>query len=279
MCCCFIYPMPSIYGFYFYLYSIYILVYVYGELVGTYTIVPLMVWVSFVPTFPQTEALHHLEKPQFPVAPPPEEHEEDEEMEEAKAEPPKLWLTQQFCWNVESQHIFLFGGGEIFVYIISGDVVYIFCKNMYTMYRKFLNHWNIFGNTFPHFSGWWFQTFVIIVIFIPKLVEDEPILASMFFKWVGSATNQFYVSPRSFKIMIQQIWSHEWGSQPLKFPQCQLQYHWGQKNTPEDYRLEHNSLDGWQIIFLSKWVICRLFDVICRWSNRSSSRVYLILFL
>lgn len=40
--------------------------------------------------FPTTEALHHLEKPQFPVAPPPEEHEEDEEMEEAKAEPPKL---------------------------------------------------------------------------------------------------------------------------------------------------------------------------------------------
>jgi len=48
-----------------------------------------MVWVSFVPTFPTTEALHHLEKPQT-VAPPPEEHEEDEEMEEAKAEPPKL---------------------------------------------------------------------------------------------------------------------------------------------------------------------------------------------
>ena len=190
------------------------------------------------------------------------------------------WTTEALtyptlkCWK--SAHFF-FGGGGICVHI-SGDVAY-FKKHMYTMYSKFLNHWNIFGNTFPHFSGWWFQTFVIIVIFIPKLVEDEPILTSMFFKWVGSATNQFYVSPRSFKIMIQQIWSHEWGSQPLKFPQCQLQYHWGQKNTPEDYRLEHNSLDGWQIIFLSKWVICRLFDVICRWSNRSSSRVYLILFL
>lgn len=62
---------------------------------------------------PNTEALHHLEKPQT-VAPPPDEHEEDEEMEEAKAEPPKLWLTQH--WNVESQHTFFFEG-EGFVYI------------------------------------------------------------------------------------------------------------------------------------------------------------------
>ena len=174
--------------------------------------------------FPQTEALHHLEKPQFPVAPPPEEHEEDEEMEEAKAEPPKLWLSFN-SWNVESQHIF-FWGGDLRTYLWWCCV---FLENyMYTMYSRFLNHWNIFGNTFPHFSGWWFQTFAI---FIPKLVKDEPILTSIFFKWVGSTTNQFYVSPRSLKKWFNKFDRHVRHSAP-EIPQCQLQYHWGRKKHP-----------------------------------------------
>ena len=36
-------------------------------------------------------------------------------------------------------------------------------------------------------ASWWFQ---ILFIFIPKIGEDEPILTSIFFKWVGSTTNQ-----------------------------------------------------------------------------------------
>ena len=36
-------------------------------------------------------------------------------------------------------------------------------------------------------TSWWFQTFFI---FTPKLGEDEPILTSIFFRWVGSTTNQ-----------------------------------------------------------------------------------------
>ena len=40
---------------------------------------------------------------------------------------------------------------------------------------------------FHVFLGPWFQTFVI---FTPILGEDEPILTSIFFKWVGS-TNRY----------------------------------------------------------------------------------------
>ena len=35
-------------------------------------------------------------------------------------------------------------------------------------------------------TGWWLQNFFI---FTPKIGEDEPILTSIFFKWVGSTTN------------------------------------------------------------------------------------------
>ena len=41
-------------------------------------------------------------------------------------------------------------------------------------------------------SRWWFQTFFI---FTPKIGEDEPILTSIFFKWVGSTTNQLRIFP------------------------------------------------------------------------------------
>ena len=36
-------------------------------------------------------------------------------------------------------------------------------------------------------AGWWFQRFFI---FTPIPGEDEPILTSIFFRWVGSTTNQ-----------------------------------------------------------------------------------------
>ena len=187
-----------------------------------------MLWVQVCSYVPNTEALHHLEKPQT-VAPPPEEHEEDEEMEEAKAEPPKLWLSFNTEMLKVSKLVFFFwGGGEIFVYKFLVMFAYFFEKYMYTMYGRFLNHWKIFGNTFPHFSGWWFQTFAI---FIPKLVKDQPILTSIFFKWVGSTTNQFYVSPRSLKKWFNKFDRHVRHSAP-EIPQCQLQYHWGRKKHP-----------------------------------------------
>ena len=36
-------------------------------------------------------------------------------------------------------------------------------------------------------SGWWFYIFSM---FIPLFGEDEPILTSIFFRWVGSTTKQ-----------------------------------------------------------------------------------------
>ena len=41
------------------------------------------------------------------------------------------------------------------------------------------------------YTWWWFQIFFI---FTPKTGEDEPILTSIFFKWVGSTTNQYLYS-------------------------------------------------------------------------------------
>ena len=39
----------------------------------------------------------------------------------------------------------------------------------------------------PHFkTGWWFQIFFIFTLYLGKI----PILTSIFFKWVGSTTNQ-----------------------------------------------------------------------------------------
>jgi len=37
-------------------------------------------------------------------------------------------------------------------------------------------------------TGWWQLKYFLV--FTPKLGEDEPILTSIFFKWVGSTTNQ-----------------------------------------------------------------------------------------
>ena len=39
-----------------------------------------------------------------------------------------------------------------------------------------------------NYPRWWFQA--IFFIFTPNFGEDEPILTSIFFRWVGSTTNQ-----------------------------------------------------------------------------------------
>ena len=44
-----------------------------------------------------------------------------------------------------------------------------------------------FGGPLNLRARWWFQIFFI---FSPKIGEDEPILTSIFSKWVGSTTNQ-----------------------------------------------------------------------------------------
>ena len=44
------------------------------------------------------------------------------------------------------------------------------------------------GITISHYN--WVVATQIFVIFIPKIGEDEPILTSIFFRWVGSTTNQ-----------------------------------------------------------------------------------------
>ena len=38
--------------------------------------------------------------------------------------------------------------------------------------------------------NWVVATQIIFLIFIPKIGEDEPKLTSIFFRWVGSTTNQ-----------------------------------------------------------------------------------------
>jgi len=48
----------------------------------------------------------------------------------------------------------------------------------------------------PHPLGMdWYIYWVVatqrIFIFTPKIGEDEPILTSIFFRWVGSTTNQY----------------------------------------------------------------------------------------
>ena len=51
----------------------------------------------------------------------------------------------------------------------------------------FMISWRIVVGSFPTTSTrWWFQTF----FFSPLLGEDEPNLTFIFFKWVGSTTNQ-----------------------------------------------------------------------------------------
>ena len=42
------------------------------------------------------------------------------------------------------------------------------------------------------YIGWWQLKYYFI--FTPKIGEDEPILTSIFFKWVGSTTKKIYVS-------------------------------------------------------------------------------------
>ena len=44
-------------------------------------------------------------------------------------------------------------------------------------------------------TRWWFQ---IIFLFTPKIGEDEPILTSILFRWVGSTTNQLAKSSPLF---------------------------------------------------------------------------------
>ena len=51
-------------------------------------------------------------------------------------------------------------------------------------------------------SRWWFQIFFI---FTPKIGEDEPILTSIFFRWVGSTTNQVFI-PNIHRVMVPPRW-------------------------------------------------------------------------
>ena len=124
--------------------------------------------------------------------------------------------------------LFFLGGGG-FVYIFLVMFAYFFEKYMYTMYGRFLSLWKIFGNTFPHFSGWWFQTFVI---FIP--------ICGRFPFWRAYFSNGLVQPPTSFMYHHDRLKNDStnliamWGIQPLKFPSANYSITEGEKSTPED---------------------------------------------
>ena len=75
-------------------------------------------------------------------------------------------------------------GGYFFTRNLAGDGFFFPCKNDVTPNKK-----QKLGCGFRYFF-----------MFTPKIGEDEPILTSIFFRWVGSTTNQ--------KKMDQKLWLH-----------------------------------------------------------------------
>ncbi len=91
----------------------------------------------------------------------------------------------------------------------------------------------------------WFQLFFI---FTPKIGEDEPILMSIFFRWVGSTTNQL-----DFMSYEWYVWkSLSWDD--LKMLSLGVMV-WHSNSCPIQWGLSHHYLNfvSWKTIYIDMW--------------------------
>ena len=96
----------------------------------------------------------------------------------------------QVFWRISGSTFFLFSSkgyegldssNDAFLNINDG-ILQLCLPSTLCWIKSFFSKKEDYSSTQGWWSRWWFQTFFI---FIPKIGEDEPILTSIFFRWVG----------------------------------------------------------------------------------------------